>query len=95
MPFCEETLDFLSLNREDRETGSQYIATLDAYLSSDGNLKKLADAMHMHRNTLQYRLNRISQLTGIHFDDGNENQRLYLSIKLLRVYRAAGPDLMA
>ena len=51
--------------------------------------------MHMHRNTLQYRLNRISQLTGIHFDDGNENQRLYLSIKLLRVYRAAGPDLMA
>ena len=85
----------LSLDREDRDTGSQYIATLDAYLSSDGNLKKLADAMHMHRNTLQYRLNRISQLTGIHFDDGNENQRLYLSIKLLRVYRAAGPDLMA
>ena len=85
----------LVLDREDRETGSQYIATLDAYLSSDGNLKKLADAMHMHRNTLQYRLNRISQLTGIHFDDGNENQRLYLSIKLLRVYRAAGPDLMA
>ena len=85
----------LALDREDRETGSQYIATLDAYLSSDGNLKKLADAMHMHRNTLQYRLNRIAQLTGIHFDDGNENNRLYLSIKLLRVYRASGPDLPA
>ena len=84
----------LALDREDRETGSQYIPTLEAYLSSDGNLKKLADAMHMHRNTLQYRLNRISQITGIHFDDGIQSNRLYLSIKLLRVYRAAGPDLL-
>ena len=82
------------MDREDRETGSQYIPTLEAYLSSDGNLKKLADAMHMHRNTLQYRLNRISQITGIHFDDGIQSNRLYLSIKLLRVYRAAGPDLL-
>ena len=48
----------------------------------------------MHRNTLQYRLNRISQITGIHFDDGIQSNRLYLSIKLLRVYRAAGPDLL-
>ena len=77
----------LLLEQEDQTTGSQYISTLDAYLLGGKNLTKLAGMMHVHRNTLQYRLNRIAQMTGIDYNDENEMKQLYLSIRMLRVYR--------
>lgn len=87
--FCHRAI--LALDKEDRENGTQYVSTLEAYLSGGGNLKKVADCLHMHRNTLQYRLNRIAQLAGVDYRDEQELKRLYLSIKLLRVYRASPP----
>ena len=82
---CEPAV--LILDREDQTSGSEYIQTLEAYLAAGSNLKKLADTLHMHRNTLQYRLSRIAQMTGIDFRDEGEMKKLYLSIKLLRLSR--------
>ena len=77
----------LRLAAEDQENNSQYISTLEAYLEGGSNLSKLAMAMHVHRNTLQYRLNRIQELSGIDYHDEKEMKKLYFSIKLLYVYR--------
>lgn len=82
---CEPAV--LSLDREDQASGSEYIQTLESYLAAGSNLKKLADTLHMHRNTLQYRLSRIAQMTGIDYQDEVEMKKLYLSIKLLRLSR--------
>lgn len=75
----------LILEREDREHGTDYIRTLEAYLTSGANLKELAASLHMHRNTLQYRLTRISQLTGIDYHDEVMMKNLYISLVLLRL----------
>lgn len=82
----------LQLEQEDRRNGSSYIATLDAYFAASSNLKKAAEAMHMHRNTLQYRLNRISQLTGVDLGDDSELKKLYISLRILRVHRKTHPE---
>lgn len=84
--FCHRAI--LELNKEDQENGTDNVKTLEAYLNGGGNLKKVADGMHMHRNTLQYRLNRIAQTHQINYQNDQEMKWIYLSIKALRLYEA-------
>jgi hypothetical protein len=48
------------------ETGSgpELLATLEAYLANDADRRRTASALHVHPNTLDYRLRRIADLTG-------------------------------
>ncbi len=66
----------------DQETGSDMLATLNAYVNTGCNQVECARALHVHLNTLKYRLKRIVELCGIDFKDQNELFYLMLSIKL-------------
>jgi hypothetical protein len=44
--------------------GPELLATLDAYLAHDADRRRTAAALHVHPNTLDYRLRRIGELTG-------------------------------
>ena len=44
--------------------GAELLATLDAYLTHDADRRRTAAALHVHPNTLDYRLRRIAELTG-------------------------------
>lgn len=44
--------------------GPELLATLDAYLAHDADRRSTAAALHVHPNTLDYRLRRIAELTG-------------------------------
>lgn len=44
--------------------GPELLATLDAYLANDADRRRTAAALHVHPNTLDYRLRRIGELTG-------------------------------
>lgn len=44
--------------------GPELLATLDAYLANDADRRRTAAALHIHPNTLDYRLRRIGDLTG-------------------------------
>jgi hypothetical protein len=46
------------------ETGPQLIETLGAWFAADFNRRRTAAALHIHPNTLDYRLARIGELTG-------------------------------
>jgi DNA-binding PucR family transcriptional regulator len=62
----EQALSFLRpLLAYDRETDSELMRTLQAYLGADGSPTKTAAALFIHRNSLSYRLNRIGDLLGI------------------------------
>ena len=74
----------IALHREDLISGTSYLDTFSAYLSSEKNLTKLAAMMHIHRNTLIYRLDRIVQMTQIDFSNWKEMQHLSLSLQMLR-----------
>jgi hypothetical protein len=56
----------------DRARGADLVSTLDTFLRCDGSWQRCADEMHVHVNTLRYRLQRVEQLSGrdlSHFED--------------------------
>ncbi|KIU17388.1 PucR family transcriptional regulator [Mycolicibacterium llatzerense] len=66
------------------------IQTLEAYLSSGGDARRAADTMHLHRSTLYYRLEKITQALGDDVNDltdGEARFDLMLSIRLARLRR--------
>lgn len=59
-------------------------ATLAAWLDAGGNAPAAADALHVHRTTLHYRLDRVRELTGADLDDGATRLRLHLGLAVAR-----------
>src|SRR6266704_389199 len=60
--FYQETLG--PLIHYDSHSNSALIETLEAYFRCNGNLSETARAMHLHRNSLLYRLGRIEEILG-------------------------------
>lgn len=77
--FCDETIGDLVRYDEDHE--GHLLTTLDTYLGLQGNVSRAADVLHLHRNGLLYRLNRIQTLARVDLD--NPTQRLALQLALL------------
>ncbi|MFD6418193.1 PucR family transcriptional regulator ligand-binding domain-containing protein [Streptomyces sp. NPDC060194] len=48
----------------DRRHRAELVPTLEAFLESDGSWTRCANRLHLHVNTLRYRVGRIEQLTG-------------------------------
>lgn len=53
------------IERADRDHGSALVDTLDAYLAESGAVATVAAILGTHRNTVRYRLDQITQLTGL------------------------------
>ncbi|MGP2435913.1 PucR family transcriptional regulator [Streptomyces sp. JW3] len=66
----------------DRRHGSQLCASLLGYLDAFGDVRAVAARMHVHPNTLRYRVRRAVDLTGIDLDD--PEQRLITALELRR-----------
>jgi DNA-binding PucR family transcriptional regulator len=62
----------------DRERSTELVTTLSRYYCCGGNYDATAAALHVHRSTLRYRLQRIRDLTG--HDLGAPDCRLDLEI---------------
>lgn len=54
------------------------IETLQAYLDNQGSLSKTAQALHLHRNAVSYRLKRILEVLDVDLD--NPDERLILQL---------------
>jgi len=67
------------LTEYERQPHGELEKTLKAYLSYH-NLAETARAIHVHRNTLIYRLTRIREITGLDLDDGETRLALQLAI---------------
>ena len=63
--------------RRDRDVGSPEPA--------HGNLAQAAKDLDVHRNTLVYRLERISELTELDLNDADNRLILHLALKIQRV----------
>jgi DNA-binding PucR family transcriptional regulator len=58
------------------------IHTLDAYLTHGCDVRKTAEALHLHRSTLYYRLEKITEAIGGDLKDGEARFELMLGIRL-------------
>lgn len=81
-PFVDRALAPLD---EDHRNGSALIETLEAFFACNGNLSEAARQLHLHRNSLIYRLNRARELLGHDMDDPELRLSLQLAIKGRRV----------
>jgi len=61
-----------------KQRGEIAIRTLATYLDQQGSIVRTAQALHLHRNAVTYRLRRITDLLGVDLDD--PDQRLVLQL---------------
>jgi sugar diacid utilization regulator len=66
----------------DAEHGTDYARTLRAWLDGFGDTASAAGSLNIHPNTLRYRIQRITELSGMRLDDPEE--RLVASLHLRR-----------
>lgn len=75
------------LQQSDRERSTSYLETLEAYLRHSQKPTPTCEDLHIHRNTLDYRLKRIEALTGLDWGDGDLMFRLYFALCTMRYER--------
>ncbi|TGB03532.1 PucR family transcriptional regulator [Halobacillus salinus] len=76
-----------TLRAYDKKHRSDLLRTISVYLRSDSNVNEASKALHVHANTLNYRLKRIADLTGFNFKDPNQKVTLYIDLMMERLKR--------
>ncbi|HKO25734.1 MAG TPA: helix-turn-helix domain-containing protein, partial [Chloroflexota bacterium] len=76
--FCDELLG--PLERYDKARGTDLLHTLERYLASNCNVARATEELHLHRNGLLYRLQRIGELTGADFSDARQRLSYHLAL---------------
>ena len=69
------------LRAYDQRHGTVLLRTLKSFLMHERNLVRTVAALYIHRNSLVYRVKKITELTGVDLDD--EGTRLYLLLSCL------------
>ena len=80
--FLRETLGGLA---EDSPANAEFVSTLEAFFDAHGNLSQTAGRLHVHRNTLQYRMERIAQIGDFNLDDPETRLAVHLALKIRRL----------
>jgi purine catabolism regulator len=78
--FYQETLG--PLQESDKHSNSALIETLEGFFRCNGNLSETARAMHLHRNSLLYRLRRIEELLDRSLEDPELRLSLQIALKI-------------
>ena len=70
------------LSAYDKARGTPLLKTLEVYLQRHGNLRQSARDLHIHLNTLHYRLRRIGEVTGMDLKDADARLDLLLALRV-------------
>jgi hypothetical protein len=69
------------LKEYDKENETEYFKTYSMYLLNDRNIVHTANVLHIHRNTLMYRLEKIKRIISI--DEEKANQRIHMLLSMM------------
>ncbi len=78
--FYQETLG--PLLHHDGRNDNTLMETLEGYFHCNGNLSETARVMHLHRNSLLYRLGRIEEILGRSLEDPELRLSLQIALKI-------------
>ena len=76
--------DLEILQKKDLESQTKLLQTLEIYLLNNCRIKPTSEQLYIHTNTLKYRLNQITDLTSIDFDDFHSRMQLYIDLQLIK-----------
>ncbi len=77
--------EIVRLREYDEVSRTDYANSLQAYLYERNNLNRAAARLHLHRNSLKYRLDKITDLIDVSVDDPAVAQRLQIGFLILRL----------
>ncbi|CAH0163352.1 Purine catabolism regulatory protein [Arthrobacter sp. Bi83] len=69
----------------DAAHGAELMTTLESYLTNNGSVAAVAEALTLHRNTVRYRLAQITELTGYDPSVTADRVQLWLSLAVSRL----------
>jgi hypothetical protein len=81
---AEENLA-LRIREHDLEKGTDYEASLRTWLNLGGDMAAAAQVVHLHPNSLRYRLTRAGRLFDLRLDDPDSRLLLHLQLRLLEL----------
>jgi|DewCreStandDraft_5_1066085.scaffolds.fasta_scaffold00030_83 purine catabolism regulator len=84
--FYEETV--AALVEYDRRNKTELVRTLEGYFEAHDSPTEAAQLLHVHRNTLLYRLRRIEEITGLSLDDAEVRLALHLALRVGKILGA-------
>lgn len=67
----------------DRRTGAGLRETLEAFLACSGSWSRASEVLHLHINTVRYRIERIEALTGRNLADLEDRVDVFLALRSL------------
>lgn len=79
--FCSSTIK--PLVEYDKINNSELVKTLKNYFQYNGNMKKMSEKMHMHYNTIIYRLQKIKDVIGLDIEDSDNRLNLEIALKIM------------
>lgn len=79
------------LKAYDERHDDDYMVTLQTYLEQGGSTRKAGELLHMHRNTINYRVQRIRQLFSLDLDDAPTRAHLLLSFLMYQESQGSKP----
>ena len=62
----------------------EYVSLLDAWFSAEGSINAAAASLYIHKNTLQYRLKRLAEISGLDVRLPSQAPALYLALLFFR-----------
>ncbi|MET3903362.1 helix-turn-helix domain-containing protein [Paenarthrobacter sp. 4246] len=74
------TDEIAGIQARDAEQQTDYLDTLRAYLTSNGNISAMAAQLHVHNNTVRYRVTRLAE--DFNLDLADPQKRLWLWLRL-------------
>lgn len=83
--YCDRTIQ--SLIEYDEINGTNLVEVLKVYIKHNGSVYQVADEMYIHRNTVNYKINKIAQITGKDITDFNVRSELITGIIAEKICR--------
>lgn len=81
--------DVLAPLRKARGAGADLEQAVVAYIASGGNINATARELHIHRNTMLYKLDRASRLLGLDLREAEQQFAVWLAYKLDLLFETA------
>ena len=61
-------------------------STLETYIKSGGNWTVAKDQLHVHGNTLTYRINRLKEILNLDLSDYNDRLKVQIALEIMELY---------
>ncbi|MCR4435772.1 MAG: helix-turn-helix domain-containing protein [Clostridiales bacterium] len=79
--YCHPSL--LKLIEYDKQNNTSFVQTLAKYVYNSKNVAETANDLHIHRNTILYRIEKISEIMNVDLTNSNIILQLHFSFKII------------